>query len=297
VNASTLPIQYVKVKREKTGICNICKQPCELTWDHVPPQGGIDVVPLGQYTILEQLAGRDDRPKHLETQNGVKFRTICTRCNRNLLGTEYDPTLNDFALGVGQFLKTTIKLPSSVGYATKPARLLRALFGHLLAAKSEVEDTKSDQLMRKFVLDNTALLPLDLNVFYWIYPYPHVVVIRDVVMPATRGRFDRAGIFSILKYFPIAYLVTNLREYENLISLSFYCPSSLDTEVRIPIPLAPPPGVAWPEVVDDQNFIAGGGSSAHSSILATPKGTSIRGSTKELGKRHLSDDIQKITFS
>jgi len=277
MNASTLPIQYVKVKREKTGICNICKQPCELTWDHVPPQGGIDVAPLDQYTILEQLTGREDRPKHLETQNGVKFRTVCTQCNRNLLGTEYDPTLNDFALGVGQFLKTTIKLPSSVGYATKPARLLRALFGHLLGAKSEVEDTKPDQAMREFVLDKTVPLPQDLNVFYWIYPYPHVVVIRDVLMPVTRGRFDRMGIFSILKYFPVAYLVTNLREYENLPSLSFYCPISLDTEVRIPIPMTPPRSAAWPEVVDNQNFIAGGGSSAHSSIFAIPKGTIIRG--------------------
>lgn len=276
MNKTTLPINYVKVKREQSGNCNICEKHCRYTWDHVPPLGGVEVRPLDQYTILEHMSGFENHPKHLKTQNGVKFRTICPNCNGGLLGKEYDPTINDFAKGVGRFLQTTISLPPKVTYSTKAGRLLRALFGHLLAAKSEFEETESDKAMREFVLNPCANLPPNLNVFYWVYPYPCFVIIQDVMMLAIRGKFNNTAVFSILKYFPIAYLITDLAVYENLPSLSFYCPRDLDEEIRIPINLSSVRAVNWPETVDDGNIIGGGGSSRHSSIVAIPKGTKIQ---------------------
>ena len=268
---------YVRVKRGKTGVCNICLTAGDLKWDHVPPQGGVEVTPLDQYTILERLAGRGSNPNRVITQNGVKYRTLCQNCNSNLLGGQYDRTLNDFALGVGRFLKTTLSLPTTTTLPTKPARLLRALFGHLLAAKAEIGHTRPDEAMRQFVLNPTAALPPGLNVFYWIYPYPEVHVIRDVVMPSRYASLSKPGIFSMLKYFPVAYLVTNLGEYEGLPSLSFYCPVDIDAVVRLPVPLAGAKPPDWPD--DGNNIIGGAGASAHSSVSAFPKGTNIRGPT------------------
>jgi len=77
---------YVRVKREKKGVCNICLNPGDLKWDHVPPQGGVDVAPLDQYTIIERLAGCSNNPNRILSQNGVKYRTLCQNCNSNLLG-------------------------------------------------------------------------------------------------------------------------------------------------------------------------------------------------------------------
>jgi len=271
---------YVEVQRGRTGQCNICLTKDDLKWDHVPPRGGVDVSPMDQYTILERLAGRSLNPNRALTQNGVKYRTLCERCNSRLLGGEYDRTLNEFALNVGRFLKTTLHLPPQVSVVTKPARLLRSLFGQLLAAKAQLEHSKPDEAMRQYVLDRGARLPSDLNVFYLVYPYPDVVIIRDVVMPAHRGRFDNMAIFSILKYFPVGYIVTNAQEYEGLQSLSFNCPQDLDQDVEIPIRLGSPQQRDWPEVVDDGNLMAGGGSSGQSSVTAIPKGAKLRGPTK-----------------
>ncbi len=268
---------YVTVKRGQSGMCNICLTACDLKWDHVPPQGGVDVAPLDQYTILERLAGRSSNPNRVLTQNGVKYRTLCKNCNSNLLGAQYDKTLNNFALGVGRLLKTTLILPASTTFETRPARLLRALFGHLLAAKAQVGHTKPDEAMRQFVLTPTAALPPELNVFYWIYPYPEVHVIRDVAMPSRYASLAKPAIFSLLKYFPVAYLVTNLKEYEGLPSLSFYCPVHIDTVVRLPLPLAVVKPPHWPD--DGSNIITGAGTTAHSSVSAFPKGTKIRGPT------------------
>jgi hypothetical protein len=234
---------------------------------------------MNQYTILEKLAGRSHNPNHVLTQNGLKYRTICGRCNSCLLGGGYDRTLNEFALNVGRFLDTTLYLPPQVSVVTKPARLLRSLFGHLLAAKAQLEYTKPDTAMREFVLDPRAQLTPELNVFYFVYPYPDVVVVRDVLMPAHRGRFDSPAIFSILKYFPVGYIVTNAKEHEGLQSLSFRCPRDLDQAVEIPIRLGSPPQRDWPEVVDDGNFVAFGGSSGESSVTAIPKGARLRGPT------------------
>jgi len=79
-----MPSYYAKMKRDKNHFCNICKSKTLLTWDHVPPQGGIDITPVEQETILERLTASKDDRQYLISQNGVKYRTICKDCNDRL---------------------------------------------------------------------------------------------------------------------------------------------------------------------------------------------------------------------
>ena len=102
-------IGYLKVKREKTSYCNICGNMDSLTWDHVPPQVGIEVTPLEQKTILQHLVSDGSNKKYHISQNGLKFRTLCKKCNNELLGKKYDPILNEFAIGVGRYIKTKLE--------------------------------------------------------------------------------------------------------------------------------------------------------------------------------------------
>ena len=57
-------VHYVKVKRDKVDHCNICAKQTTLCWDHVPPQGGIEVTPVEQVTILQRLTGKE-KEEHL----------------------------------------------------------------------------------------------------------------------------------------------------------------------------------------------------------------------------------------
>ena len=230
-------IGYLKIKREKRSNCNICGNMASLTWDHVPPQGGIEVTQIEQETILQHLVSDGDNKKYHISQNGVKFRTICSKCNNDLLGRKYDPILNEFAIGVGRYLNTTLVLPSIIHYETKPTGLIRAIMGHLLAAKAEIDDVLFDKKMREIVLDENAFIPEDIKVFYWIYPYRDIVLIRDIVMPAVRGKFNKNGFFNILKYFPIAYILTDLYHYEGLDELTIYRHLRPDETTRIKIDL------------------------------------------------------------
>ena len=111
-------MHYVKLKRGSVDHCNICRNQTTLSWDHVPPQSGIELTPVEQTTILHLLTAKKNEELYSISQNGVKFRTICTYCNNTLLGLRYDPVLNEFAIGVGRFLKTTLEMPSIIKYET-----------------------------------------------------------------------------------------------------------------------------------------------------------------------------------
>ena len=190
-------MHYVKYKREKSGQCNICKREGPLTWDHVPPKGSIELSAVEMQTMFQALSGNSEPPKYKISQNGVKFRTICESCN-NLLGKRYDPALNAFANDVGQFLKSRLTFPSIIKIPTKPQLLMRAILGHLLAGKIELDASLFDEQIRGFLFDDSAPQPDEIYIFYWIYPYEHQVILRDVGMPAKRGNFSDFGVFQIL---------------------------------------------------------------------------------------------------
>ena len=264
-------MHYAKFKREKSSICNLCREEKALSWDHVPPKGGIELGPVEMETVFEVLAGDREKPRLRESQNGVKYRTLCKECNE-YLGVEYDPVMNDFAISVGRYLNSGLALPETVNHPVKPQRLMKALLGHLVAAKVEIENTLFDRSARDYVLDPYSHLPGDIHVFYWVYPYSSSVTIRDFGMFTPRGTFDEPAIFQTLKYFPVAYLCCDKPEYAGLPALSWYRGTGLDDEIALPINLTRVEDPYWPETADDsdRNVFFGGQSASHA-IHARPR--------------------------
>ena len=68
-----------------------------------------------------------------QSQNGLKFRTICGSCN-SLLGLEYDPTVTEFVTAVSCCVTGRIELPS-IEVGVNVQRLMKGVVGHLLAAE------------------------------------------------------------------------------------------------------------------------------------------------------------------
>jgi hypothetical protein len=162
-------VQYVKTKGLRVDSRKLCAKITTLTWDHVPPKGGITLEPVEIEQIFQALTGNQAVPKFQMSQDGMKFRTICKSCN-DLLGSKYDRALNEFALGVGQFLKTRLHLPSVIKYKTRPMAVARTILGHLLATKVEPDRGFIDHDIRSFFFDEAIPVPSDIHIFYWIYP-------------------------------------------------------------------------------------------------------------------------------
>jgi hypothetical protein len=261
---------YQKFKRkDKDSLCNICRTTKTLTWDHVPPKGGISLTTVEQESIFQKLTLSEDNKQKSISQNGVKYRTICKDCN-DKLGRAYDVELNNFAIKVKNIIESDNQFPNIINCKIKPKKIIKSIFGHLLSAKVEIENTTIDESLRHYYFDKENNPKMDLKIFYWLYPYQNFIVLRDVLMPAVRGNFKNFGFFSILKYYPIAYLVTELNEYQNLDELTKYKNLDTDQEVNLKINTTNLHEAFWPEVVDDGNMILGG-QSINSSVFAKPK--------------------------
>ena len=241
-------------KQKIYGNCQICEQYKKLSDDHVPPQGGIELDAVEIKSAFNFFVKRLGNKNYYISQNGVKFTTLCEDCN-STLGREYDTVLNSFSLDVGKFTTSKLSLLSSYSILTKPNRLIRGILGHILASKNKLEKIPFDDKLREILFDESKPIPEDINVFYWIYPYKLTIIIRDILMPAIRGRYNDFGYFQIFKYYPVAYLVVNKSNYHNLQSLKEYNSAKLDEEAEINIRINESRHWKWPEIVEDGNFV------------------------------------------
>lgn len=263
--------EKVKVARQKIDRCSICLKKSTLTWDHIPPKGGIELKSVDQETVFQRMTVKNSEKKFKSiSQNGVKYRTLCSDCNNNWLGAKFDPILNDFSLGIGKILETTIEIPNKFSFETRPTALMRAVLGHLLASKATIDEVVFDKDIRDCFFDKNMPIPETINMFYWIYPYQNITIMRDFVLPAVRGNFDSLGIFSILKYYPIAYMICNLKKYEDLNEMTQFRSLSTDDTALVPIDLSKIRHALWPEAAEQGNFMVGG-AALESSVHATPR--------------------------
>lgn len=253
-------MHYLKFKRdEKEGVCNICRRKASLSWDHVPPKGGIQLTTVEIRNIFHMISNYSEKNKFTESQNGVKFRTICKSCNEQM-GVKYDSVINQFAISVGRYLKTTLHLPPIIHHKTKPNAIIRGIIGHLLSAKIEFDNVRFDKDMPPIVIDEKYPIPDNVHIYYWIYPYSISINIRDVAISQFGGGSQSVTLLNMIKYFPVAYLVTDKKDFEGLEDLAKYKELSIDEEVEIPIRLNDIKHEFWPERKDEMTVLFGGNS-------------------------------------
>lgn len=249
-----MELRYRKFKRRRVGKCNLCQKVKTLTWDHVPPKGGIELQPVEIDRVASELISGLRFQKPEISHDGLKFRTICAECN-SLLGSHYDPALNEFAITVGGFLKSSLELPEVLHVEIRPTAVARAVLGHLIAARLSEIDAFYDPDIRTLIFDSGIPFPDGLSVFYWVHPYAQQVVFRDALMPAKRGNFSDFQRIGILKYFPLGFLVTNISEYEGLDALTRWRNEPASMVVRVPIRLKHIRDAFWPEAPTPGNFL------------------------------------------
>jgi len=172
-------------KGPEKGYCTICGVSGKLSRDHVPPKKCNN---LNDVEISALLPSEEYSKIGTTSQGGTHFRTLCSKCNSERLGLEYDPALIGFsneitALAIGA-KERQIHLPQYVYPIIKPQRVARSVIGHVLAAAA-IEEIKTGPLtspmsdaMREYFLDSSAPMPEMLDIYYWIYPSNKQVVIK-----------------------------------------------------------------------------------------------------------------------
>lgn len=265
-------INYVKIKRDKEGICNICGDMGILSWDHIPPKSAIFFSDVEITSIFNKYS--EEKYPREYSQNGTKFRTICGKCN-NELGTYYDVSFVEFINDATKKIVTGFPNEESITCKIKPTKVIKSLFGHLLAAKGDYEDQLIDIELRKFLLDKSLWKP-EFNIFYWFHPYPNIEIMRDVaICKIETNSKPKPDVFSILKMYPIAFYVTKEETYKhlnNINNLKYYCSSDFDEDVEVPLNISTKELIHsnWPILVDDNTLLLAG-PSIKSSIVSKPR--------------------------
>ncbi|MBW4487102.1 MAG: hypothetical protein KME12_04865 [Trichocoleus desertorum ATA4-8-CV12] len=256
--------------KKKDNICNICQQEGELSEDHVPPQSCPPAKNIVISKVLYQMT--DDKSFHPRiSQNGVTFKTICRGCN-NKLGNRYDWALGQFSQRVESFLESSLALPESFEVECQPNAIMRSILGHLLAAKTKTDEVVIDNLIRPCLTDSSLPIHDDIHIFYWVYPYEEIIILRDFAMPAVRSNLQKPGFFNMIKFYPIAFLITHqLSSYEGLLSLHKFNQTPPDQKANIRINLRSVRSNTWPEECNGMENYLLLGQAAHDSVYAVPK--------------------------
>ncbi len=263
-----MDILYKKYKKRKIGPCNICQKTGRLTWDHVPPKGGIDLAPVEIDRVTSHFISNFKLENPEISNDGLKYRTLCSRCN-SILGNKYDPALNDFAKTLAKLLNSSLYLPETIKLSIRPTAVIRAVLGHLLTARLSSVDSFFDPTIRELVLNDEIPIPKNISVFYWIHPFAQQIVFRDALMPSRIGNFSEFQRIGFLKYFPLGFLVSDISEYEGLGSLSIWRNEPSSKIVEISVRLNQFRGAFWPEAPSPGNFLMFGADGLES-LMAHP---------------------------
>jgi hypothetical protein len=264
-------VRYVKHKREKVGECTICCRVAALTYDHIPPQVAGNVNPVMLTSAMSVLSGKPQEDRPLLSQNGYKIRSICRDCN-STIGREYDPVIGHLCEDVNRYLKSPLNLPARAEFETVPSRLMRGILAHLLAAKLSPTEGVVDQKIREYLADPTAALSADLHLYYWLYPYPAISVMRDFGMIVESGRGQQRMFCSILKFSPLAFLLTDAPYFHGLPDLSALSYFGIDDPGRIYLEFRSVKPEVWPEGLEYSGMVLGG-ESLRNSIHGRPRKT------------------------
>jgi hypothetical protein len=167
VKIADIVISFEKSSSDK--LCNICLQPEPLTHDHIPPQGvvGNDAVIIDP--VVSRLATGKSFQHKLISQNGVKFKTICGRCNGVM--KKGDNKLKRLAEDVKSIIESPIYTLRPIHVSTAPNMIMRSILGHLMAAKTETGHTPFEDNVRPCLQDYSIPIPESIHIFYWVYPF------------------------------------------------------------------------------------------------------------------------------
>lgn len=248
----------MQTRGPEVGECNICGSNERLTIDHTPPKGYARAVPVRITHVVDQVsAERAKRDQHpMKSNDGVKYRTLCARCNNELLGGIYDPGLIELGSKLDALLTTGLYLPSTSILRIQPQKIMKAVLGHVCAQGiGRYQKGATTEPIRDYLIDQNATAPGLFRLHYWVYPYKSRILVRDAVL-GTIGVVPRQlSMIWLLKCYPMAFAITwdldfkfldrtprNFDSFERL---------GIEDYADIPVDLRGAPHELWPEAVQD----------------------------------------------
>lgn len=240
--------------------CNICLQRRKMSSDHIFPQS-ISKKEQKRITSLGQRLGiKDSNSRTRLTQNGFTAKTICEKCNNNLLGARLDLALKELHQKLDAQLRY-LKFLSHNSLHVEGVNLgaaIRAASAHLLAF-SDIPNYRSDahRALRRLAL--RAELDPKLRVVMWVYPYSDQVLIDSISKVDIRKEIEPV-FFIAYKTYPLAFAFIYDSEEFTLPSNALFELTKIsglfsEKSFRLQLPAKPTMSRFWPEAPFDYEIM------------------------------------------
>jgi len=250
------------------GRCNICGDFGPLTEDHTPPKGVLldDNRKMSLRHIVDRVSdtGRTGQARHF--QNGVKYRTLCAKCN-NDLGSFSDPALIAFADAMNVAAASGVPVAS---VRCDVQAVMRSVVGHMCAIGVDRFD-KGDatEPVKRYMQDRLVQLPDTLRLFWWAFPFAEQVHMKDAGMFRLRKGAAELTTYWLLKFYPLAFLLTfnapGKTPFDQAPEMSLYRSVKRETIVDLEVTLNPVLPPQWAEVPMGDWFVISGADSLSAS--------------------------------
>lgn len=135
-------------------------------------------------------------------------------------------------------INANLLLPDTIQLTVKINKICRAICGHFLAAKDFYDDESIiDNELREYILEPNLSGKYIAKLYYWIYPYNTVVILRDVVTGGYTGQVAfPSNCISIINSFPLALILDDKEENQCKLN-DFMCLTSDNIEDTVDISL------------------------------------------------------------
>ena len=237
--------------------CNICKTEDYLTRDHVPPQCCSNKGNVNFYRLFDTNIDPNKKPGQF--QKGIYFKTLCSKCNNEYLGKEFDPYLGDFQNNIIDAVSKCTKISDAITIKCKINKICRAVIGHLLAALPFFLDGGIENDLRKYFFDKAEKQIKNQHLYIWISNEKRVAMARNIGI-ALDPIFNGAMI-SLLKFPGAAFMLCDKYIDDNLVDLFDYTSRNIEDEIEVKMELSSiysRNGEAriteWPLIVNDNRI-------------------------------------------
>ena len=177
-----------------------------LSYDHVPPKSCGNNKESYYRSFTPEYLEEASKLRDMHSQNGIKLRTICNKCN-NDLGAIFDVELEKFYKNsLSQLNNKRVFNPFDL------TKVVKAVVGHFLAS-AKPQNTTPDNDMRKFYnsgnYETIRWLANKYSLFYLGHPYKDSIFILRNYVTAFLNSNQRQikGLLSSMYFYPFAFIL------------------------------------------------------------------------------------------
>ena len=208
-------------KKKEFGVCHICGQYGELTYEHIPPQSTFTSTRRKLCTIDTLLCApsSDNRPpwdqtglRYKQFQSGVGFNTLCGKCN-SFTGSKYGVEFAKVVQGIGYEI---LKIPPDerkgiITFTIQDINVL-AFFKQVISMFCSVNNPQFGERFRNFLLDENST-DFD-STQYRVFTYLHSGKVVRYVPLQGHADIKNGGfvLFSEISAFPLGFILYILTE-------------------------------------------------------------------------------------